>query len=434
MTNGYTMDRAMAEASRCLLCHEPPCSTGCPSGTDPGKFIRQLRLRNVKGAIATVRRNNVLGGVCGALCPTAQLCQKACSASGIDRPIDIGGLQRFLVELGWQMGFKPLKPAPANGIRAAVVGAGPSGLACAAALALDGFAVTVYDRLSAPGGIPRHVIPEHRYQGEVLPREIEDIAALGVTFVGDHPVESSEDLAALFEDGFAGIFLATGAWESVRLGLPGGDGEGVWDAMTFLARSRAERTAMEQVVAGREVAVIGGGDTAMDAAVTALQFGAREVYLLYRRSFGQMPGDEGEKLDALRAGVHFVVLTQPLQYQRQDGRLSAVKVQRNRLGEPDTSGRQRPVAIPGSEHTVPAEVVIEAIGQRPPRTLERLGQIEIDGAGRVVVQADSGATSAGRVYAGGDVVRGPALVVEAVADGKRAAAAMAHAMRGEVSP
>ncbi len=434
MSDGYSMDRAMAEAARCLLCHDPPCSAGCPAGTDPGKFIRQLRMRNVKGAIATVRRNNVLGGVCGALCPTAELCQRGCTAAGLDRPIDIGGLQRFLVELGWQMGFVPWQAASACGLRAAVVGAGPSGLACAAALALDGFAVTVFDRLPTPGGIPRHVIPAHRYRGEILPREIDDIAALGVTFVGDRAVETRADLDALLGEGFAGVYLATGAWEAVHLDVPGRDGDGVWDAMAFLARSRAERGAVESAVAGREVAVIGGGDTAMDAAVTAQRLGAAAVYLLYRRSFGQMPGDAGEKLDALRAGVHFVVLTQPQAYERDGGRLTGVRVQRTRLGPPDESGRRSPVAIPGSEHVIPAEVVVEAIGQRPAEGLSRLLPGGLDGAGRVVVRGETGATPVDRVFAGGDAVRGPALVVEAVADGQRAAAAMARAMRGEVSP
>jgi glutamate synthase (NADPH) small chain len=434
MRDGYTMDLAMAEAARCLLCHEPPCSDGCPASTDPGRFIRQLRLRNVKGAAATIKRNNILGASCGVLCPTRNLCQQACSASGIDRPIDIGGLQRFIVEHAREIGFQPLAAGAAGGQSVAVVGGGPSGLSCAATLAQAGIAVTVFEQLDRPGGIPQYVLPEHRMTRDILDAEIQDVIDLGVAFVCGRAVATREELEGLFDEGFDAVYLATGAWEPVRLELPGHDAEGVEDAIDFLLRSKADPAGTADRVGGREVAVIGGGDTAMDVAVSALNRGASDVYVLYRRSLQQMPGDEDEKLDALSAGVHFVILTAPVGYVVEQGRVAGVTVQRTRLGEPDESGRRSPQPIPGTEHVIPASVVVEAIGLRPPAATRQLDTVSFDAAGRIVVTADSGATARPAVYAGGDAARGPSLVVDAVADGKRAAAAIVAALDAEVTP
>jgi len=433
MKQGYTMDQAMAEAARCLLCHEPPCSADCPAGTDPGKFIRQMRLRNLKGAAATVKRNNPLAGACGVLCPTARLCQKGCSASGIDRPIDIGALQRFLVEYAWSIGFEPISAAPDNHIRVAVVGAGPSGLACAADLAQAGFQVTVLDRLDRAGGIPGHALPEHRLPRVFVDREIEDIAALGVAFEHGRAIESREDLEALFADGYQGVYLATGAWEPVSLQGNGGESKGVWDAMTFLRRVKGEHESMSTLLEGKQVAVIGGGDTAMDVAVSAVGCGAEDVYVLYRRSYQQMPAEPAEKIDALSAGVHFMVLSQPLEYTTHgDDQIVGVRLQSNRLGEADDSGRRSPEPIPGAEHELPVDVVVEAIGLRPSAQVRGLQAVRFDRAGRILVEPATGQTSAANVFAGGDAVRGPDLVVRAVADGRRAAAAIAEALREEV--
>ena len=434
MRDGYTMDLAMAEAARCLLCHEPPCSDGCPAATDPGRFIRQLRLRNLKGAAATIKRNNVLGASCGVLCPTRNLCQRACSATDIDRPIDIGGLQRFIIEQAREIGFQPLVAGDPTGRNVAVVGGGPSGLSCAASLAQAGCDVTVFEQRDRPGGILQFVLPEHRMARDILDAEVQDVIDLGVAFVCGRAVTSREELEGLFDEGFDAVYLATGAWEPVRLDLPGGDADGIEDAIDFLVRSKADPAGTTARVEGREVAVIGGGDTAMDVAVSALNRGASDVYVLYRRSLQQMPGDEDEKLDALAAGVHFVILTAPVGYVVEDGRVAGVIVQRTRLGEPDASGRRSPVPIPGTEHVVPASLVVEAIGLRPPTAIRQLDVVSFDDGSRIVVAADSGATARTGVFAGGDAVRGPSLVVDAVADGKRAAAAIVAALDEEVAP
>ncbi len=434
MKNRFTMDQAMAEASRCLLCHEPPCSTDCPAGTDPGKFIRQMRLRNLKGAVATVRRNNPLAGACGVLCPTARLCQKGCSASGIDRPIDIGALQRFLVEYGWSIDFNPLEAAESNGIRVAVVGAGPSGLACAADLALAGFQVTVIEALDHAGGVPGHALPEHRLPRTFVEREIEDIAALGVALEYGRAIETRDELEGLFAEGYQAVYLATGAWTPSSLQVEGSDADGVWDAMTFLRKAKAERDAMTAALEGKRVAVIGGGDTAMDVAVSATVCGAADVYVIYRRSYLQMPGEPDEKLDALAAGVHFVVLSQPQEYTTDgDGKIDGVRVQSTRLGDADESGRRSPVPMEGVEYTLPVDMVVEAIGLGPSPQVRQLQLIRFDGASRFLVEPATGQTSAANVFAGGDAVRGPDLVVRAVADGRKAAAAIAETLVREVT-
>jgi glutamate synthase (NADPH) small chain len=434
MKSTFTMDQAMAEASRCLLCHEPPCSTDCPAGTDPGKFIRQMRLRNLKGAVATVRRNNPLAGACGVLCPTARLCQKGCSASGIDRPIDIGALQRFLVEYGWSIGFEPFEAPTSNGIRVAVVGAGPSGLACAADLAHAGFEVTVIEALDHAGGIPGHALPDHRLPRTFVDREIGDIAALGVALEYGRAIETREQLEGLFAEDYQAVYLATGAWTPASLSVDGGEADGVWDAMTFLRRAKGDRDAMTEAIAGKRVAVIGGGDTAMDVAVSATVCDAADVYVIYRRSYLQMPGEPDEKLDALAAGVHFVVLSQPQEYTTDGaGKVNGVRIRSTRLGDPDESGRRSPIPIEGVEHTLPVDVVVEAIGLGASPQVRQLELVRFDGASRILVESDTGQTSAANVFAGGDAVRGPDLVVRAVADGRRAAAAITEALVEEVT-
>jgi len=423
----------MAEANRCLLCHEPPCSVGCPANTDPGKFIRQMRFLNLKGAAATVKRNNVLGGACGILCPTCSLCQGGCTAAGLDRPINIGGLQRFLIEYAWEIGFNPLEAGEPNGLRVAIVGSGPSGLSCAAELALAGFSPTVFEVLDRAGGVLQHILPEHRMAHEFLDREIKDLTDLGVAIECGKAVETAEDVDGLFAEGFKAVYLATGAWQSVSLGIPGSDSEDVYDGIDFLRGAKADPAGTSALLAGKEVAVIGGGDTAMDVAVSAARAGAKDVYVLYRRSFQQMPGDEEEKLDAIREGVHFVILTQPVEYLLKDGKVSGVKAERNQLGEPDSSGRRRPVAIPGSEHVIAADLVVEAIGLRPPEGIRRVQGLNVDEGNRIVVTGEGGRTSIDNVYAGGDAVRGAALISNAICDGRNAAAAIAQALiRGEV--
>ncbi len=428
MEKGFGLVQALAEAERCLLCHDPPCSKGCPAETDPGAFIRKLRLRNVKGAIRTIKTNNALGGACGVLCPTARLCEKECSATGIVRPIAIGKIQRFLVEHSWEIGFELLAKKAPRSEKVAVVGSGPAGLSCAAELAREGFGVTVFEERAEPGGVIRYGVPAYRFDREFLKHELAGLERLGVSFKCGARIDGAAGAQTLLKEGFKAVFLAPGLWAAED--LPGAAKvKGVHASVEFLAALRDERLdGLAKEVAGKAVAVIGGGSVAMDCVESALKLGARDAYLVYRRSYAQMPAEEDERLAALRLGVHFLVLNQPVEYLADGkGGLKGIKLIRTRLGEPDGSGRRRPEPVKGSEWTLEAEVVVEAIGNRAD-SADWSALVKVDKAGLVIADGKTGRTSAKVVFAGGDIVRGPALVVEAVQDGKLAARAIRAAL------
>jgi NADPH-dependent glutamate synthase beta subunit-like oxidoreductase len=429
MGKGFDFTQALAEADRCLLCHDPPCSKGCPAETDPGTFIRKLRLRNVTGAIRTIKENNALGGACGVLCPTPRLCEKECSATGIGRPIEIGKIQRFLIEHGWSLGFQAYeKPSP-KPEKVAVVGSGPAGLSCAAELARKGIQVTVFEERAEPGGVIRYGVPAYRFDKAFLKNELQDLKELGVKFKCNSRVEGAEAAQKLLDSGYQAVFLAPGLWGAERLPAKG-KSKGVYSSMDFLAALREERfEELARQVKGKAVAVIGGGSVAMDCAESALKLGARDVYLVYRRSYAQMPAEEDERQTAQSLGVHFLLLNQPTGYATDgSGRVKGLRLVRTRLGDPDDSGRRKPVEIKGSAWTLEVSLVVEAIGNRPDPA-DWTGLVKTDGRGLVLAGAKNRRTSARRVFAGGDLVRGPALVVEAVQDGKLAAQTILDSMK-----
>lgn len=424
MEKGFTLAQAALEAGRCLLCLDAPCSKGCPAGTDPGTFIRKLRLKNVTGAIRTIKTNNILGGECGVLCPTSRLCERECSATGIGPPIAIGKIQRALVEHSWALGFQVFeKPVPRE-VKVAVVGSGPAGLACAAELAKAGIGVTVFEERAEPGGVIRYGVPPYRFDQTFLDHEIADIKFLGVEFVCDERIDGAAGAKKLLAGGFKALFLAPGLWKAAALPCVRGV-SGVYDSVSFLSMPRegkVEEVAKE--VEGRDVAVIGGGSVAIDCAETAKLMGARDVYLVYRRSFAEMPAEESERCAALRKGVHFLVLNSPSGYATDaEGRLSGLRLRRCTLGGPDASGRRAPAEIAGSEWTLDVQVAVEAVGNGPDDA-DWSGGVAVDRKGLIVVDAETCKTSAGAVYAGGDIAWGSGLVVEAVRDGKAAARAI----------
>jgi len=455
---GFDLGQAMAEANRCLLCHDAPCSKGCPAGTDPGTFIRKLRLCNITGAIRTVKMNNILGGACGILCPTARLCEKECSATGIDRAIQIGKLQRFLVEHAYSTGFRVFHKVETKPQKFAVIGSGPAGLSCAAELAKEGYQVTVFERLPEPGGVLRYGVPSHRFPLELLNRELEDIRSLGVQFRCSTPV--TEGVEKFLDEGYQAVFVAPGLWESVKLREDQPPIQGLLSSVDFLRALREKKrdvmaslikggshaladvfciiekkgNAIASLVDGTTVAVIGGGSVAMDCAESALRLGAKDVYLVYRRSFSQMPAEEDEKITALQAGIHFLLLNRPVDYVADGGgALKQVKLVRTRLGEPDRSGRRAPVDIPGSEWLLDVDMVIEAIGQKAAADSPSwYPSVKLREGNLVVVDEETGRTSADSIFAGGDIVRGPALIVEAVQDGKKAARTILDRLKKEV--
>lgn len=423
MAPGFDMDQAMAEAERCLLCYDAPCSQGCPAETDPGRFIRKLRLKNITGAIRTIKENNILGGACGVLCPTARLCEKECCATGIGRPIAIGKIQRFLVEHSWDRNIHVFEKPLANKQKIAVVGSGPAGLSCAAELARDGYCVTVFESRPEAGGVIRYGVPSYRFSREFLQRELEDLKTLGVEFRCGTPIEGPRAAEKLLTEGYSALFLATGLWDAALLKPELNAVEGLLNSVEFLSGLREERAAtLAATVNGKTVTVIGGGSVAMDCAEAAVRLGAADVYLVYRRSFAQMPAEQSERVEVLETGVHFLLLNQPQDYVVTGNRMAGVQLVRTRLGEPDASGRRSPEAVAGSTWTLNTDLVIEAIGNKAFGASPALyPSVRTDDRLLIVTDPATCRTSAEGIFAGGDMVRGPALVVEAVRDGKIAA-------------
>ena len=435
MSKGLDLAQAIAEADRCLLCHDAPCSEGCPADTKPAEFIRKLRFKNITGAIRTIKENNIMGGACGVLCPTSRLCEEKCSAmfksqnrpEGADRPIQIGMIQRFLVEHSWERGFKVFEKAEPRSEKIAVVGSGPGGLSCAAELAKDGYQVTVFEARPEPGGVLRYGVVAYRFDLDFLKKEMADVEALGVKFQCNSPIEGKSSAENLLKNGFDAVFLAPGLWDAATIKPAGKDIGGLFSSVDYLAALRDGRFKdIEKQVKGKTVAVIGGGSVAMDCIESAVKLDAKDVYLVYRRSYSQMPAEPDERIEAQEAGVHFLLLNQPLDYVTdKKKRLKGLKLVRTRLGAPDESGRRKPVEIPGSEWIMNADVVIEAIGNKAPdASSDWYPNVKVDGKKLIKVDPETGKTSLDGIFAGGDIVRGPALVVQAVQDGKLAARAI----------
>ncbi len=436
MSPGMTMDQAIVEAERCLLCLDAPCSTACPADTEPGEFIRKLRFRNLTGAVRTIKSNNILGGACGVLCPTAELCEKECSArmatdgnpDGNDKPIRIGDIQRFLVEYGREIGFQPLS-VEETGVsgKIAVVGSGPSGLSCAAELAKKGYEVTIFEALTEPGGVLRYGVVPFRCDVDFIEQEIVDVKALGVEIKCNSPVVGKAAAEELLKQGYDAVFMGPGLWGAYGLKEHSADIEGCYSSVDFLAKLRDEE--FDGIISqfkGKTVAVIGGGSVAMDCVEASARLDTNDVYLIYRRSYTQMPAEKEERIDALQAGVNFLILHQPVDFITDDkNRLTGLRLVRTRLGEPDESGRRRPVLIDGTDWDMPVDIVIEAIGNKAvDESSDWYPNVKVDGSSLIVIDSETGATSISGIFAGGDIVRGPALVVEAVQDGKIAARAI----------
>ena len=435
MDQGLDLVQAIAEADRCLLCHDAPCSEGCPADTKPAEFIRKLRFKNITGAIRTIKENNILGGACGVLCPTQRLCEEKCSAifrsdnrpEGADRPIQIGKIQRFLIEHSWERGFKVFKKPESRSEKIAVVGSGPGGLSCAAELAKEGYRVTVFEAHPEPGGVLRYGVVSYRFDMKFLENELKGIQELGVKFQCNTPIEGKEGAEKLLKDGFDAVFLAPGLWAAATIKPEGKDIDGLFSSVDYLSGLRDGRfDKIEKKIQGKTVAVIGGGSVAMDCIESAARLAAKDVYLIYRRSYLQMPAEPDERIEAQTAGVHFLLLNQPLDYiTNKQNRLKGLKLARTRLGEPDVSGRRKPELIEGSEWTMDVDVVIEAIGNlAPENSTEWYPNVAVDNKNLIKVDPETGKTSVAGVFAGGDIVRGPALVVQAVQDGKVAAGAI----------
>lgn len=398
---GFTPRTAMEEAARCLLCVDAPCSKGCPAGTDPAKFIRSIRFRNVKGAAETIRENNVLGGSCARICPYDRLCEEACSRCGIDRPIEIGKLQRFVVEQEKALKMKILTaPAKKKAAQVACIGSGPASLACAAKLAQAGYRVTIFEAESKAGGVLTYGITPARLPQHVVDFDIKTVKDLGVKFVFNTKVGEDITIDELKKAGFKAIFIGTGLWSPKIPDIPGKDLKGVMSAIDFLKAARESKGAFDP---GKRVVVIGGGDVAMDCATTAKLLKAENVMIYYRRTLEEAPANMSEIQYAISLGVTITTNFAPKEIIG-DKKVEYI-VFKGRDGV--------------SEAKVAADTVVFAIGQAP-EDMTKLAPVKVTEKGTIVANA-KGKTNVPGIFAAGDIVNGGKTVVEAVAAGKAAA-------------
>jgi len=414
---------AVAEARRCLLCHDAPCSAACPAGVDVPRFIRAIRTQSFRQALKAIREANFLAGVCARVCPVERQCEGACASSKLAEPIAVAALQRFVADEDRKRSSPPEAVPPIVAGPVAVVGAGPAGLACAAELARRGVGATVFDGSGKAGGLLTHGIPAFRLPRGVVVYEAKAVADLGVRFVLGRKVAR---VSELFDEGFRAVVLAVGLGREPRLSVPGEDLPGVRGWSRFLRDDWSEPV-------GARVVVVGGGNSAVDAACLARRRGAADVTILYRREERDMPAFADGVRQAREEGVSFRFLAAPTVVLG-EGRASGLRCVAMRPGDPDESGRARPVPIPGSEFDLPCDTVVAAIGQLPDAGIAAANPgLRTDRAGRIEIDA-KGRTSLGRVWAAGDIASGAGTVVGAVRSGRDVARALAATLVESASP
>jgi glutamate synthase (NADPH/NADH) small chain len=436
---GYDEELARAEAERCLQCGNPTCIEGCPVNIDIKSFIGHVIEGDYKAGVAVLKERNALPAVCGRVCPQEEQCERACILARKGEPVAIGRLERFLgdFDLACDIGerCRPEVGEP-TGKRVAVVGSGPAGLACAGELARLGHSVTVYESLHAPGGVLVYGIPEFRLPKEIVQAEIDALSSMGVEIVTDAVVGATYTLPELMDElGFDAVFVGAGAGLPMFLGVPGENLNGVYSANEFLTRVNLMKaydfpTHDTPVWRGRKVAVVGGGNVAMDAARTAKRLGAEEVFLVYRRTEEEMPARREEVHHAREEGIEFKMLCAPAEIVGRDGWVTGLSATRMELGEPDASGRRAPVCVVDSEFVIDCDTVIVALGTRANPVLTTSAEgLDLTRKGYIVADED-GTTSLPGVYAGGDIVTGSATVIKAMGAGKRSAAAIDEWLSG----
>ena len=439
---GYTEEMAIDEANRCLGCKNMPCVAGCPVKVHIPQFIEKIKQGEFEEAYQIISQSSSLPAVCGRVCPQETQCESKCVRGIKGESVGIGRLERFVAD--WHNTFctqQPQRPA-SNGHRVAIVGSGPSGLTCAGDLAKKGYEVTVFEALHTPGGVLVYGIPEFRLPKAIVAKEVDTLEKLGVQIQTNVVIGKTLTIDELFEMGYEAVFVGSGAGLPNFMGIPGEALNGVYSANEFLTRSNLMKAYLDDpdtpIMKGGKVAVVGGGNVAMDAARTALRLGAEKVYIVYRRSMEELPARREEVEHAQEEGIEFCLLCNPteiLGYQNPDdprdpknGFVKAISCIRMELGEPDDRGRRRPVAVPGSEFTMDVDTVIMSIGTSPNPLIKSTTEgLEVNRWGGIVVNED-GLTSRKAVYAGGDAVTGAATVISAMGAGKTAARAIDEAL------
>ena len=438
VAEGYTEELALAEAARCLGCKNMPCVAGCPVNVHIPEFIAKLRELDFEGAYRVINESSALPAVCGRVCPQETQCEARCVRGIKGEAVAIGRLERFVAD--WHNAHsKGPQRVESNGNRVAVIGSGPSGLTAAGDLARAGYEVTVFEALHTEGGVLVYGIPEFRLPKSVVKLEVDNLKALGVEFKTNVIIGKTLTVDELLEEGYKAVFLGTGAGLPSFMGIPGESLCGVYSANEFLTRCNLMKaytaSSSTPVMKGGKVAVVGGGNVAMDAARVALRLGAQKVYIIYRRSMDELPARREEVLHAEEEGIEFMLLTNPVEilgYNNENdkkdpknGFVRAIRCVKMQLGEPDERGRRSPIPIEGSEIEVEVDTVIMSIGTSPnPLIKSTTKGLEINRRGGIIVEENSGKTSREGIYAGGDAVTGAATVISAMGAGKVAAKAI----------
>ncbi len=435
---GYSEEIAISEAQRCITCKNQPCVSGCPVNIDIPNFISKIKDGKFEEAYNVISLSSSLPAVCGRVCPQETQCESKCTLGLKFEPVGIGRLERFVAD--WHntnSNNEPIKPE-SNGHKVAVVGSGPSGLTCAGDLAKKGYDVTVFEALHTAGGVLVYGIPEFRLPKSIVAKEVDTLKSLGVKIETNVVIGKTLTIDELFQMGYEAVFIGSGAGLPNFMGIPGESLKGVYSANEFLTRSNLMKSYLQNpetpIMKGGKIAVVGGGNVAMDAARTALRLGAEKVYIVYRRSMDELPARAEEVEHAIEEGIDFKLLCNPteiLGYNNPDnprdeknGFVAGMKCIKMELGEPDEKGRRRPVPVPDSEFTIDVDTVIMSIGTSPnPLIKNTTAGLEVNRWGGIVVNED-GLTSRDGVYAGGDAVTGAATVISAMGAGKVAAKAI----------
>ena len=425
---GYNEEEAMAEAARCINCKNAQCVKGCPVSIDIPAFIAQVKVGNFEEAYHIISKSSALPAVCGRVCPQETQCEGKCIRGIKGDPVSIGKLERFVADWAREHGIKPKKAEVCNGHKVAVIGSGPAGLTCAGDLAKMGYDVTIFEALHEAGGVLTYGIPEFRLpKQKVVAAEVENVKALGVKIETNVVIGKSVTIDELIEkEGFEAVFIGSGAGLPKFMGIPGEQALGVFSANEYLTRNNLMKAFLEDydtpISRGKKVIVVGGGNVAMDAARTARRLGA-EVHIVYRRSEEELPARVEEVHHAKEEGIIFDLLQNPTEILvDENGAVSGIKVIKMELGEPDASGRRRPVEVPGSEYEIEADTVIMSLGTSPnPLISSTTKGLDVNRWQCIIAEEETGATSKEGVYAGGDAVTGAATVILAMGAGKAAA-------------
>ncbi|CAG1066812.1 glutamate synthase (NADPH/NADH) small chain [uncultured bacterium] len=426
---GFTPEQAMAEAKRCIQCKKPLCVGGCPVNIDIPWFIRLVGEGKFVEAARKVKETNGLPAVCGRVCPQEDQCEKVCVVGKKNEPVSIGRLERFVADYEREHGEVALPEIPrSTGKKVAVVGAGPAGLTVAGDLVKKGHKVTVFEALHVAGGVLMYGIPEFRLPKKIVQSEVEYLRRMGVEIVMNAVVGKLDTIDELLSNGYGAVFVGSGAGLPNFMNIPGENLAGVYSANEYLTRVNLMKAYMfpeydTPIIRGRKIAVFGGGNTAMDAARTALRLCPEEVSIVYRRSMEELPARKEEIHHGEQEGLKFQLLTNPKRFiGDEEGRLKAVECVKMELGAPDESGRRRPVEMKGSEFTIECDVAIVAIGNGAnPLIPQTTPDIKVNKWGNITVDPDTGRTSKQGVFSGGDIVRGGATVILAMGDGRKAA-------------